>query len=182
MQKQTKIIAIAVFAASIAGISAATTIEAQAQTLNPTHPDVQRLQPQSFGARTAGIVCGDRLCSDPVPSFDVEEDTKIGLIDTDSSSAPTVQLISVDRFRQNTQNTDPITFRITFSLTAGTENLRNIEFDVKTDTDEQSFEVSSLNALQSSINVIRIRALDADSITGEITAYSITGPTGGPQR
>jgi len=79
MQKQTKIIAIAVFAASIAGITAATTIEAQAQTLNPTHPDVQRLQPQSFGARTAGIVCGDQLCSDAVPSFDAAN-TAIAMI------------------------------------------------------------------------------------------------------
>ena len=182
MQKQTKIIAIAVFAASIAGIAVATAVEVQAQTLNPTHPDVVRLSPQSFGAATAHIVCGDRLCSDADPNFDVEEDTPIGEIDSDTDSAPTVELISIDRFRQNTQNTDPITFRITFSVTAGVDNLRNIEFEVQSDVDKQEFEISSLNALSSSINVIRIRALDADSITGELTAYSITGPTGGPLR
>jgi hypothetical protein len=140
------------------------------------------LSPKSFGAATAGIVCGDQLCGQAVHTIDIEETHKIGEIDSDTDAAPHVALISIDRFRQNTQNTDPITFRITFSVTAGTENLRNIEFEVKSDVDQQEFEISSLNALSSSVNVIRIRALDADSITGELTSYSITGPTGGPMR
>ena len=183
MQKQTKIIALAVFAAAIAGIAAATTVEqVQAQTLNPTHPDVSRLSPKSFGSATAGIVCGDQLCSQATTSMNIEDETPIGEISQESGDAPTAKLISIDRFRPSSNQQDAVTYRITFSVTSGTDNLRNININVHSDIDDENFEISSLNALKSSINVIRIKALDADSIQGEITGYSITGPTGGPQR
>ena len=183
MQKQTKIIALAVFAASIAGIATATTIEqVQAQTLNPTSPDIQRLSPKSFGSATAGIVCGDRLCSESTSSMNIEEEHVIGEISQDSDNAPTAKLISIDRYRPSSNQQDAITYKITFSLTAGTENLRNIHINVNSDVDNEDFQVESLNALKSSVNVIRIKALDADSIQGEIVGYQVTGPTGGAQR
>jgi len=183
MQKQTKIIALVVFAASIAGIAAATTVESvQAQTLNPTSPDISRLSPKSFGSKTAGIVCGDQLCSAATHSMNIEDETPIGEITTDSGDAPTAKLISIDKYRPSTNQQDAITYKITFSLTAGTDNLRDIHINVHSDVDDEDFTVSSLNALKSSINVIRIKALDADSIQGEIVGYHLTGPTGGPQR
>ncbi len=183
MQKQTKIIALVVFAASIAGIAAATTVEqVQAQTLNPTHPDVSRLSPKSFGSSTAGIVCGDQLCSEATTSMNVEEETPIGEISSESGDAPTAKLISIDRYRPSSNQQDAITYKITFSLTAGTDDLRDIHINVHSDVDNEDFSISSLNALKSSVNVIRIKALDADSIQGEIVGYSVTGPTGGPQR
>ncbi len=183
MQKQTKIIALVVFAASIAGIAAATTVESvQAQTLNPTSPDIQRLSPKSFGAKTAGIVCGDQLCSQASSSMNIEESHVIGELSAEAGDAPTAKLISIDRYRPNSNQQDAITYRITFSLTAGHDNLRDIHMNVHSDVDNEDFSISSLNALKSSVNVIRIKALDADSIQGEIVGYSITGPTGGPQR
>jgi len=183
MQKQAKVLAIAIFAASIAGIAVATTMDSvQAQTLNPTSPDIQRLSPKSFGAKTAGIVCGDQLCGEATHNMNIEEETPIGEITTDDSAAPTAKLISIDRYRPNTNQQDAITYKITFSLTAGTENLRNIHINVHSDVDNEDFQVESLNALKSSVNVIRIKALDADSIQGEIVGYHITGPTGGDQR
>ena len=58
MQKQQKIIAVAGMLAIIAGIGIATTMEeVQAQLKNPTHPDIKKLSPGSYGAKTAGIVC-----------------------------------------------------------------------------------------------------------------------------
>jgi hypothetical protein len=183
MQKQTKIIALAVFAAAIAGIAAATTVESvQAQTLNPTSPDIQRLSPKSFGSKTAGIVCGDQLCSEATHSMNIEDETPVGEITADSSDAPTAKLISIDRYRPSTNQQDAITYKITFSVTAGTANLRDIHINAHSDVDNEDFSISSLNALKSSVNVIRIKALDADSIQGEIVGYSVTGPTGGPQR
>ncbi len=183
MQKQTKIIALAVFAASIAGIAAATTVESvQAQTLNPTSPDIQRLSPKSFGAATAGIVCGDQLCSEATSSMNIEDETPIREISSESGDAPTAKLISIDRYRPSSNQGDAVTYRITFSLTAGTDDLRDIHINVNSDIDNEDFSISSLNALKSSVNVIRIKALDADSIQGEIVGFSITGPTGGPQR
>ncbi len=183
MQKQTKIIALAVFAAAIAGIAAATTVESvQAQTLNPTSPDIQRLSPKSFGSKTAGIVCGDQLCSAATHSMNIEDETPVGEITTPSGDAPTAKLISIDRYRPSTNQQDAITYKITFSVTAGTDDLRDIHINAHSDVDNEDFSISSLNALKSSVNVIRIKALDADSIQGEIVGYSVTGPTGGPQR
>ncbi len=163
--------AIAGILAVIAGISVATTLE-QANALVAEGKPAQR-----YGSATAGIVCGDRLCSDAQSMFDIEEDTSIGSIGEDDASAPTVKLISIDKYRESTNRQGDITYRITFSLTAAADNLRNIEFQIKSDIGTIDFEIASLNALKSSVNVVRVKAIDPDSITGEIIGYSITGPT-----
>ena len=176
MNKFIKLASIAAVLALVAGISLATVEQATAQMLNPTHPDVSRLSPKSFGAATAGIVCGDRLCSEPSPDFDIEEDTPIGTITTEDSHTPSISNIKVDRFRESSSQ-ENISYRITFTVTSGDIDLRNIEIEVQSDIDRTEFEIASLNALKSSVNVIRIKALDADSINGGITGYSLTGPT-----
>ena len=98
MNSNLKIAMIAGFVGLIAGISIATIDTATAQMLNPTHPDVTRLSPKSFGAATAGIVCGDRLCNDPSPDFDIEEDMPIGLAKTPAKAAIFMVLFINDRF------------------------------------------------------------------------------------
>ena len=184
MQKQQKIIAVAGMLAIIAGIGIATTMEeVQAQLKNPTHPDVQRLSPGSYGAKTAGIVCGDRLCVEAESIIDIEEDTPIGTIGHDDANAPTVRLISIDKYSSSPGSEYyGILYKITFSLMAGDTNLRDIQIHVQSDVDNYEFSISSLNALSSSTNVLRVHAMDSDSITGEIVGYSLTGPTGGPPR
>ncbi len=175
MNSNLKVAMIAGFVGLIAGISIATIDTATAQMLNPTHPDVSRLSPKSFGAATAGIVCGDRLCSEPQPDFDIEEDTPIGLVDDDAHT-PSISNVIIDRLRPSSSQ-DNISYRITFTVTSGDIDLRNIELEVQSDIDRTEFEISSLNALKSSVNVIRIKAIDPDSINGGITGYSLTGPT-----
>jgi len=175
MNSNLKVAMIAGFVGLIAGISIATIDTATAQMLNPTHPDVTRLSPKSFGAATAGIVCGDRLCSEPQPDFDIEEDTPIGLVDDDEHT-PSVKVVSIDKLRPSSSQ-DNISYRITFTVTSGDIDLRNIEMEVQSDIDKTEFEISSLNALKSSVNVIRIKAIDPDSINGGITGYTMTGPT-----
>jgi len=181
MNKQLKIVAIVGALALIAGISVATLGEAQAQMLKPTHPDVKRMAPGMFGAKTANIVCGDRLCNEPEFIIDIEEDTPIGTVSSEDSLAPTVSLISIDKFRESTAQ-ENITYKLTFAVTAGVTDLRNIEFVVKTDLGTYDYEIDSLNALKTSINVLRVKALDPDSINGELIGYSLTGPTGGDFR
>ena len=122
-------------------------------------------------------VCGDRLCSEPQSVIDIEEENSIGSIRQEDSSAPTAELISIDKYMASTNKQDAITYKITFRMTAGTEDLKNIVINVKSDMGNSDFEISSLNKLSSSVNVIRVKALDADSITGEIIGYSLTGPT-----
>jgi len=166
---------IAGFVGLIAGISIATIDTATAQMLKPTSPDISRLSPKSFGSATAGIVCGDRLCNEPAPNFDIEEDTPIGVVDNESHT-PSVSNVVIDKLRPSSSQ-DNISYRITFTVTSGDVDLRNIELEVQSDIDRTEFEISSLNSLKSSVNVIRIKAIDPDSINGGITGYTLTGPT-----
>jgi len=178
MNSNLKVAMIAGFVGLIAGISIATIDTATAQMLKPTSPDISRLSPKSFGSATAGIVCGDRLCGEPEHNINIEEDTPMGSISyDDTAAAPTAKLISIDKFRASTNQQDAISYRITFSITAGPENLRDIEAHITTDMGSWEYEMSSLNALSSSVGVLRVKALDPDSINGEIVGYSITGPT-----
>jgi len=150
MNKQLKIVAISGIVALIAGITASTTLEQAEASQHET----------SYATL-----------------IDIEEDTPIGSITQDDSNAPTVQLMGIDRYQASSAKTGDITYRITFRVTAGDTNLRNIEFEIKSDISSWEFEISSLNALTSSVNVVRVKAIDADSLTGEIIGYSLTGPT-----
>ena len=184
MQKQSKIIAVAGMIALIAGIAGATAIEqaeAQQAATNPVNPNAKTAK--AYGLKTAGVVCGDRLCGDVVSNINVEDNTPIAEIDTDSSDAPTTQLISVERYKKAPYAVEVgISYKITFSITAGDTNLRDIQIHGQSDIDTIDHTISSLNALKSSVQVVRIHAIDADSITGKIVSYSLTGPTGeGPR-
>lgn len=143
-----------------------------------TQPRLGAKTPKSFGAATSGIVCGDRLCSESVHTMDIEEDTPIGDIDLNDPAAPTAKLLQIQKYKaSHAVGRDAITYKITYQLTAGSENLRNIQIHAISDVGEWNFSVESLNALKSSINVARVKALDPDSITGEIVGYEISGPT-----
>jgi len=173
MKQQSKIIAVAGMLAVIAGIVAATSIEQAEAQANPMVKS-----PKTFGQKTSGIVCGDRLCSDVESKIDIQDNTPIGILDNESSDAPSARLISIDRYRSAPfANESGISYKITFSITAGDTNLRNIMIHVQSDLATFDYEVSSINALKTSVQVLRINAIDPDSITGEIVGYSLTGPT-----
>ena len=180
MNTQLKIVAISGMLAVIAGIAVAASLD-QAEAVATGNPLTDKYigakTPKQFGAATAGIVCGDRLCNEPQSMIDIEEDTPIGSITQDDEFAPTVKLIGIDRYQASTAKESDITYRITFSVTAGKENLRNIEFEIHSDIGSSTFEIASLNALKTSVNVVRIKAIDSDSLTGELIGYTISGPT-----
>ncbi len=143
-----------------------------------TQKRIGPMTPKAYGPSTAGIVCGDRLCGETQHTMDIEEDTPIGEIDLNDPAAPHAKLLQIQKYKaSNVAGRDAITYKITYQLTAGSENLRNIQIHAKTDVGEWNFSVESLNALKSSVNVARVKALDPDSITGEIVGYTITGPT-----
>ncbi len=153
----------------------------EAQMLKPTHPDVKQYQlsPKSYGSANSQV-CGDRLCSetmDILPAFDIEEEDRITFIDEHDENTPTAKLISIQKLRESTNKADAITHIITFSITAGKMDLENIGIHVSSDTDSSDFNIKSLQSFKSSVNVIRIMALDADSIDGGITGYSLSPPT-----
>ena len=136
---------------------------------------------KQFGSATKSKVCGDRLCSEPArgatPAFDIEEDDRVEFISQHDEDTPTAKLISIQKLRESTNKADAITHIITFSVTAGQTNLENIRIHVSSDIGSSDFNIESLQALKSSVNVIRIKALDADSIDGGITGYTLSPPT-----
>ena len=142
-----------------------------------TDPRLGAKTPKSYGAATAGIICGDRLCSEPQHGWDIEEDHIIGHIDRNDPAAPGVKILGLDKYRPSTNKQDAITYKITYRVFAGEHDLKDIKILVKTDMGVWDFGISSLNKLSSSVNVARVKVLDPDSITGEIVGYSVTGPT-----
>ncbi len=145
---------------------------------NPlTDPRLGAQSPKQFGSATSGIVCGDRLCDAATPAFDVEETHEITFVDEWDENTPTAKLISIQKIRESTNKQDSIVHIITFSVTAGKTNLENIGIHVSSDTDQSDFNIKSLQSFKSSVNVIRIMALDADSIDGGITGYSLAPST-----
>jgi len=153
----------------------------EAQMLKPTHPDVKQYQlsPKSYGSANSQV-CGDRLCSetmDIMPAFDIEEEDRITFIDEHDENTPTAKLMSIQKIRQSTNKADAVTHIITFSVTAGKMDLEGITIHVSSDISSSEFSIDSLSSLKSSVNVIRIMALDADSIDGGITGYSLSPPT-----
>ena len=121
--------------------------------------------------------CYTRGCAGLPQYIDIEETDKIGEINRNDPAAPSVELINIAKYRPSTNKQDAITFKITYRLTAGEDYLKDIEIRATSDVGVWDFEISSLNKGKSSVNVIRIKAMDADSITAEIIGYTITGST-----
>ena len=153
---------------------------------NPlTEKRVGPLAPKSFGSIHQGPspVCGDRLCNAATPFMDIEESHAVVFVDEEDASTPTTQLIQISKVRNSQSKAGGITYIITFKVTAGVDNLRDIQIHASSDVESIDVGITQLNALQSSVNVLRIKALDPDSIDGGIVGYTITEPTGpGTQR
>jgi len=189
MNARVKAIAIAgvlpLFVGAMIGMSMESS---DAQMLKPTHPDVKRLSPKSFGSQ--GIVCGDQLCKpgmqlrfvgpDKTPAMDIENES-IKYLDRHDDNTPTAKLISIQKIKSGSSKANAVTYIVTYSVTAGNERLENIHVHGKSDLQEDTYVISSLDALKSSINTVRIKALDPDSIDGGIVSYSIAPPTYNPR-
>ena len=154
----------------------------EAQMLKPTHPDVKKynLSPKSYGSANT-LVCGDRLCAegrDITPAFDVEESDSVQHLTQHDKSTPTAKLIQIVKVKPGSPNkADSMTYIITFKLASGNTNLKNIAVHVSTDIGSRDYIISSLDSYKTSMNVIRVKALDPDSIDGSITGYELAPPT-----
>ena len=134
------------------------------------------LAPQSYGAATEGIVCGDRLCSDSTPVAPMPIAIRV-IEDSMPEYMPTLGFKSLSKFEGDSSNT----YAVEFTVTAAQKNLRNVKIICSTDVETIETEITSLNALQTTTNLLRIRAMDPASITGEIISFQIAAPfRGGP--
>ncbi len=124
--------------------------------------------PKSYGSATAGIVCGDRLCDEATPTapmplvMNVQEGSMPDFM-------PSLGFVSVYNFSGDSPNT----YAVVFTVTAGEANLENIKILCTTDVDTLETEVSSLTALTTTTNMVRIKAMDPTSVTGEIISFQI---------
>jgi len=105
--------------------------------------------------------------------MDIEEDDPIGEIDRNDSAAPHLQYAKIERYNSASRiNMEAITFKITYGVTAGNQDLKDIQIRVTTDMGTWNYEISSLDAFATIKNVARVKALDPDSITGEFIGYT----------
>ncbi len=124
--------------------------------------------PHSFGAATAGIVCGDRLCSEATPVAPMQ----IRLVvqeDRMPDFMPSLGFKSLSMFDGDSSNT----YAVEFTVTAAEKDLKSITIVCKTDVERIETVVSDLAALTTTTNVLRIKAMDPASITGEILSFQI---------
>jgi len=149
------------------GIMLGLSIQISAAQLDEPRPGTSR-DPKSFGAATAGIVCGDRLCSEATPVAPMP----IRLVVQEESMPdfmPSLGFKSLSMFDGDSSNT----YTVEFTVTAAEKALKNIKVVCKTDVETIETEISNLSALETTTNVLRIRAMDPTSITGEILSFQI---------
>ncbi len=86
-----------------------------------------------------------------------------------------MSLVSIDKYvSAGSPGQDAsVTYKITYRITAGDINLKDIHIHANTDLGDWDFSISSLTELTSSINVARLQAIDPDSITAEIVHYTV---------
>jgi len=113
--------------------------------------------------------------------IDLEKTNRIEIVDVVDPEAPTIKLDKITKLRHSTNKLDPITHTIHYRVTAGLTNLHNIELEVKSDVEQEDYSIGVLAAFKNSRNVARIKALDVDSITIEVTGYSMSSPTSHPR-
>jgi len=113
--------------------------------------------------------------------IDIEETDLVEIVDFEDPEAPTLKLDRITKLSASTNKMDPITHTVHYRVSSGPTDLQNIEIEVTSDVEREDYWVSSLTAFKTSNNVARIKALDADSITIEVTGYSLVFPTGDPR-
>ncbi len=129
------------------------------------------VSPKSYGSATAGIVCGDRLCSEigtPFASMPLVLTVKVADM---PSYMPTLDFKETYGFHNDADDT----WSIRFGFTAGDRDLKNIIILCKSDVFEHEIVVESLKAYESATGLSRIKAMDPASITGSIVAFELAG-------
>ena len=164
---KTKYLALLAILPLFAGIMIGVSIQISAAQLDEPRLGAS-LSPKSYGSAAAGIVCGDRLCSDSTPVAPMP--IAIRVIENKMPDfMPSLGFKSLSMFEGDSSNT----YAVEFTVTAAERNLKSIKIICKTDVETIETEVSNLSALETTTNVIRIRAMDPASITGEIISFQI---------
>lgn len=87
--------------------------------------------------------------------------------------APRFELISINRDKPDS---DSNRYTVTFKAFADSMNLEDITLRGYSDVEEITVNIGSLVAKSSSINVVKIKAMDPSSITGELLSFRLNPP------
>jgi len=118
---------------------------------------------QSFGS-VDSPVCGGALCGESTTNA---ETTQIVSNEVPKVDPPIVEIISVNNFSGESPNT----FNAIVEVSAGSENLENVQVLVESDTQKVLTTTGGVFAYDSVINTVKIKAQDPNSVTASIEDY-----------
>ena len=118
---------------------------------------------QSFGS-AGSPVCGGALCGESTGNI---QPTQVETNEEPKVNPPVIWIVSVNNFSGNSPNT----FNAVFDLSAGSQNLENVQVLVESDTAKVLATTGAIFAYDSVINTVRIQAQDPNSVTATIVDY-----------
>ncbi len=118
---------------------------------------------QSFGS-AGSLVCGGALCGESTTNA---EPTQVVSNEVPKIDPPVIWIISVNNFSGESPNT----FNAVFELSAGSQNLVNIQVLVESDTQKVLTTTGGIFAYDSVINTVKIKAQDPNSVTTTIVDF-----------
>ena len=96
--------------------------------------------------------------------------TSLTVITADMPSyMPSLEVIDVYMLKRDALNT----YTVHFKVTAGDQDLTNIIIEGKSDIFAHEIVIESLKAFESTEGMARVKALDPNTMTGEIVAFQI---------
>jgi len=96
--------------------------------------------------------------------------TSLNVITEDMPSyMPSLEIIDVYVFQRDARDT----YNIMFRVIAGDQDLENIIIEGKSDVFAHEIVIESLKAFESTEGMARVKALDPNTMTGEIVAFQI---------
>jgi len=118
---------------------------------------------QSFGS-VDSPVCGGALCGESTGNI---QPTQIRTNEAPRVDPPVIEIVSVNNFSGESPNT----FNAVFELSAGSQNLENVQILVESDTQTVLSTTGGVFAHDSVINTVKIKAQDPNSVTATIVDY-----------
>ncbi len=120
---------------------------------------------QSFGS-VGSPVCGGALCGESTTNAEL---TQVVSNEVPKVDPPVVGIISVNNFSGESPNT----FNAIVEVSAGSENLENVQVLVESDTQTVLARTGGIFAHDSVINNVIIQAQDPNSVTAFIVDYKL---------
>lgn len=119
---------------------------------------------------TQSEVCGDHLCNAHKTVTAVSRDNVITDASVLHDHLPEIEIVEAHNFR----GSDPNSYIVTIKVTAGKQNLENVQIQVISDVGTTGSIIGGLFATDDTIVVVRTHAMDPGSITAKVLSYQVS--------